>query len=453
MSGENKNIKTSLSDFLNYLKGLFSGRERNALEKHMQKDPFAEEAMEGFENLSTDEIKEDLLKLNARLHRRMEKNNRVLFFRIAATIAVILTVSTLYFTLSDRKLEDFEGNKEITEVIPDSENLKEEPVEISNLQEERFEKEDSEPEEMKIADKKETDTEPLEEVDQEEEGGNKIINEVDAAQPVLAQPTKTEIQKEEKLTEPAMVTEEVQEEAISVPEQDVFAPPATRAKSATRRQVLVSADEKISSEILSGKVISAEDSMPIPGASVVIKGTDMGTVTNKEGQFTFSSIQVNNPILEASFIGMENQEINVRRGENIEITLQPSEMALSEVVVVGYEPENENVGAVSEIRDLDNEVVNSYKGAYPEQGFREFRNYIEKNIIVPDTSVEKVVVVLKFVINKNGRPEEIKAVRSPGEKYTLEGIRLLKDGPDWIPAENEGTYIPIENRIRIVFRK
>ncbi|MGC9342756.1 MAG: hypothetical protein ACP5E3_08655, partial [Bacteroidales bacterium] len=150
MPGKNKHIKNSLSDFVNYLKGKLSGRERNAFEKELQKDPFSEEALEGFESLGPGELEEDLLRLNARLGRRLEKKNRMLYFRIAATIAIILTVSTLYFTLSDRQLEEFQGPRAVTETVKEEEPKEQEYSEPAAKKEQGR---DSEREEKSIDEK------------------------------------------------------------------------------------------------------------------------------------------------------------------------------------------------------------------------------------------------------------------------------------------------------------
>ena len=54
---------------------------------------------------------------------------------------------------------------------------------------------------------------------------------------------------------------------------------------------------------ISGTVVSAEDGEPVIGASVMIQGTKVGTVTDVEGKFTLSSNRAN-PMLEISYIGM-----------------------------------------------------------------------------------------------------------------------------------------------------
>lgn len=86
---------------------------------------------------------------------------------------------------------------------------------------------------------------------------------------------------------------------------------------------------------ISGKIRSADDQQPLPGATVMIKGTTRGTVSDVDGQF---SIQASNgEILVVSFIGYREIEVPVQSGlTTYEIDLPLSTEDLSEVIVVGY---------------------------------------------------------------------------------------------------------------------
>lgn len=89
------------------------------------------------------------------------------------------------------------------------------------------------------------------------------------------------------------------------------------------------------SGIVTGKVLSADDQQPLPGATVVVKGTNRATITDMDGAF---SIQASSgEILVISFIGFTENEIAVQSGQTIyEVALSLSTADLSEVVVVGY---------------------------------------------------------------------------------------------------------------------
>ncbi|HKJ42510.1 MAG TPA: TonB-dependent receptor, partial [Sunxiuqinia sp.] len=85
---------------------------------------------------------------------------------------------------------------------------------------------------------------------------------------------------------------------------------------------------------ISGVVSEASSGAPIPGASILIKGTTQGTVTNVDGSF---KLDVNDAdILVVSFIGFKTQEVPVAGKTALSIQLEESISQFDEVVVVGY---------------------------------------------------------------------------------------------------------------------
>lgn len=84
---------------------------------------------------------------------------------------------------------------------------------------------------------------------------------------------------------------------------------------------------------VTGTVISAEDGEPIIGASVVVKGTTTGTVTNFDGKFNLS-VPSSAKTLVFSYVGMAAKEESVK--PVMQVTLNSSSQNLEEVVVVGY---------------------------------------------------------------------------------------------------------------------
>jgi TonB-dependent starch-binding outer membrane protein SusC len=117
---------------------------------------------------------------------------------------------------------------------------------------------------------------------------------------------------------------------------------------------------------VTGRVTSAEDGQGIPGASVVLKGTSVGTVTDFDGMY---SIAVPSPesVLVYSFVGMEAQEIVAGNQSVINVTLQPALLDLDEVVVVGYGTrlKSELTGSISQVRaeDIANTTQPSFESA------------------------------------------------------------------------------------------
>ncbi|GAT62431.1 vWA domain-containing protein [Paludibacter jiangxiensis] len=91
-------------------------------------------------------------------------------------------------------------------------------------------------------------------------------------------------------------------------------------------------------EVLSvtGKVTDASDNSPLVGVPVTIKGTNIGTLTDANGQYSISTEK--GKILIFSYIGFITKEIKATKSR-IDVALQPDTKALSEVMVVGHVPQ------------------------------------------------------------------------------------------------------------------
>lgn len=90
----------------------------------------------------------------------------------------------------------------------------------------------------------------------------------------------------------------------------------------------------VAQNTISGTVVDGENNEPIIGASVFIKGTKVGTVTDIDGHFTFNASTAT-PTLEISYIGMK--KVTVKGGKNIKVTMFPDAGTLEEVVVTGMQ--------------------------------------------------------------------------------------------------------------------
>ena len=85
---------------------------------------------------------------------------------------------------------------------------------------------------------------------------------------------------------------------------------------------------------VTGTVISEEDGLPVVGASILVKGTAVGTVTDMDGKFQLPNVPSSAKTLVISFIGMKSQELPIKQTMNI--VLKPDTETLEEVVVLGY---------------------------------------------------------------------------------------------------------------------
>ena len=116
---------------------------------------------------------------------------------------------------------------------------------------------------------------------------------------------------------------------------------------------------------VTGTVISEEDGLPVVGATIVVKGTTAGTVTDMDGKFTLTNIPSNAKSLMISFIGLKTQEVAIK--PVLSIALKPDTEVLDEVVVVAYGTAKKEslTGSVSVVnsKKIEKRISTSVTGA------------------------------------------------------------------------------------------
>ncbi len=340
-----------MSDFVHYQRDEMTGEERNSFEKKLQKDSFAEEAAEGFSLLSPEEISRDLIDLQKQIKSRTVKRQRFMVYRIAASVAVLMVISTLLIVINRNKT-----SKQLA---------------INSVQSEK----------------------------------KQIIKE---------QPPLKQIQAE--------------------------APPEIPAGPSEKK---------------SGKTVSRQLKMEKTKNVVPVDNKNIAEAQNKD-----SISEIRTEVFQQSFTDKdiapaagalarvktpESKAFEVKRDSQVQVRPDSSISALSEVVVVGYGTKR----AESEKEDLST----GYAPPSPVNGKSNFDKYIKENLHRPDTITagQRAVVVVSFLVRINGSIDSIRIVKSPGKIFSDEAIRLIKSGPSWKPAEDNGRPIEDEVRIRIVF--
>ncbi|WP_199898747.1 STN domain-containing protein, partial [Prolixibacter bellariivorans] len=81
--------------------------------------------------------------------------------------------------------------------------------------------------------------------------------------------------------------------------------------------------------------VTDEDGVPLPGVTIVIKGTTSGTITDTNGNYTISDVSDSN-VLVFSFIGMVAQDVSVQARQTIDVTMKRETYGIQEVVAIGY---------------------------------------------------------------------------------------------------------------------
>ncbi|PWJ57954.1 TonB-linked SusC/RagA family outer membrane protein [Dyadobacter jejuensis] len=99
---------------------------------------------------------------------------------------------------------------------------------------------------------------------------------------------------------------------------------------------LLASGEKVNAQqIIKGKVTSAEDQQPLPGANIKVKDTTIGVVTDVDGNFTLDAPE-DSKILVISYIGFAAKEESINGRSIINIALDNDQKSLEEVVVIGF---------------------------------------------------------------------------------------------------------------------
>lgn len=183
---------------------------------------------------------------------------------------------------------------------------------------------------------------------------------------------------------------------------------------------ILSAQEKT----VSGNVTD-QDGLPLPGVSIVVKGTTTGTQTDFDGNYTIDVAE--GAVLRFSYIGQKTEERTVEASNTIDVQLAQDAQALEEVVVTGYG---------SRSRELSTSAVSSISAEKIEA-------------FVPSTSIDNILqgqAAGVQVTAANGRPGNTAFVNIRGvgsinaqttPLYVIDGVP--------IPIDTERDFNPISN--------
>ena len=118
---------------------------------------------------------------------------------------------------------------------------------------------------------------------------------------------------------------------------------------------------------VSGKVTDKVNGQSLPGVSILIKGTNSGTITNVDGAYKLSLPENSDATLVFSFIGYVSQEVKVGSQQVIDVKLDADVSSLNEIVVVGYGTQNKRdiTGSVGSLtaKSIKDMPVTSFENA------------------------------------------------------------------------------------------
>ena len=223
--------------------------------------------------------------------------------------------------------------------------------------------------------------------------------------------------------------------------------------------------EKSSEEefLLSGIVMEYPSHKVVAGASVIVRGTNNGTLTNEKGEF---EIQVKKgDVLVVSFVGLQTQILPIKfdssSGGNIKlgVHMKADVQNLEEMVVTAYAPEEEKKQPVAkeEVKQTEEEVIFQVVEQMPEfpGGMSEAMKFLAKNIKYPVAAQQAKIegrVIVQFVVGKDGSISDVHTVRSVSPELDAEAIRVVSMMPKWNPGKQRGKAVPVSYTMPIMFR-
>lgn len=368
---------------LDYIRGLRKGKEAHQLEKESMQDPFLADAMDGYSQVEGNhEERIEKLRMRVSAHSAKRRNSYAIGWSVAACLVIGIGISTYFLLLKNSVGEDVFMAKEdmpSTEIIPAAPK-----DEVASLPTVKVSKDSVHEVTAKAADKKN-----------------------------IVAKTRTESVPKPKAA-PVAVAPVIEETAQ--PQSD----------STKMKIIKVSAP---SSNLVKGKVTD-DKGEPIIGATVYYKDTNIGTVTDYNGEFAIAKEKGNKKLI-ANFIGYNTVEIPVDTSRTMLIAMNEDKQKLNEVVTVGYgKRKKSTVAGSTVISDNQTESLTPK----PVIGMRQYRKYLKENLNRPtDESCVgiKGKVMLTFFVDSKGRPYQIEIKESLCESADKEAIRLIQEGPDW----------------------
>jgi hypothetical protein len=430
----------SARDFLGYLRGEFSGSERHEFERALEADPFSREALEGMEEISPAQAEEDILSLHSRLSqrvtgsgrkshiKRMSRRSRIALYSVAATVASLMIIGTLFlqiFDLNPSSREETMAGEQVREesgIMQDAQERQEAPQAVPEQQQAVPEKQQAAPEQKQAA------PEQKQAAPEQPQAAPEQPQAVPERQKTGAQGAGFEKESggANEITEVTGEIDEVEGGIVALEAAPAIAAAGTEAVSGDLTPV---ADVQVADVQVADVQVAAVQVADVPMAAETYAAEPKGRAAKRADE-------TREPESKSAF------QVNGEWESDVELVMKSDPSSLDEVFLV--------------VRPYDATppARKGYRQAEPEGGFEQYKNYIRDNIRIPDPGTEgRAIVMLGFTVTARGEIGAILPLRSPGQAYTDEAIRLITGGPSWNPASDTAGTIEENIRLLIVFNR
>lgn len=203
--------------------------------------------------------------------------------------------------------------------------------------------------------------------------------------------------------------------------------------------------EKLSDEVktIDGYVFN-ENGHELSGASVIVKGTVIGTITDANGYFKLEKAP-ENATLVFSYVGLEPQIISTTGLSRVTLNLESIKNSRDEVAIYGT-PSNKDNSEVFTTVEHNPEFPGGISNMY---------RYIGENIMYPSAAQKANIfgkVFLKFIVEADGSIGEIQTLKGIGGGCDEEAIRVISQMPKWQPGIQNGKPVRVYYTMPINFR-
>ena len=403
---------------LDYIRGLRKGKEAHRLERESMQDPFLADAMDGYNQVEGNhEQRIEKLRMQVSAHSAKKKSTYAITWSIAACLIIGFGISSYFLFLKKSMTDEVFIAEESVSIklaepaAPPTPAIPATPTVPATPQKE-----------IALATTKvKTDSTPISEITARQADKKDMIAEIQTTSqpqgaPVAAVPMMEEVSEE---------TAALQEVVATI---DTFESESDKKMKLAKVATILPQNNMIKGRLTDGK------GEPLIGASVTYKGTNIGTITNMNGEFSLVK-KDDKKRLTAEYIGYDPVEIQVDTSRTMLIAMNENKQALNEVVVVGYgakkNKKSTTLGSDAKVKEQTEKEIT----LQPVIGKRSYQKYLKEHLVRPtDEKCAQVKgkVVLTFLINKEGRPFYIKVKESLCESADKEAIRLIQEGPDWI---------------------
>ncbi len=404
-----------------------------------------ERRCKGWEAHDVEALSADMELLRKRLSQTRSRKTGI-WLAVAAVILLIIGIGYVFqfFTTAQKSNEQSIAIKESRDSTSIDSLMADEKIAMNEVQ--AIEQE-TEPE-PKVAAKKKA--QPIQKADKKEE----LI-----ALNTIPEPAPVAVPQEEEVTEDFELAEIVMDEMIVLEE----APMPRAKKSETDARSRLNATGAVSraasaplrdgeSRMIYGLVFDENEEV-LPGASVVVKGSNQGTVTDINGYFELP-VKGEKSTLIFYYIGFATAEREITTEETIKVEMQQDLMALEEVVVIGYGTQSKSdvTGSISTVEDES--FSNNYEKARPSLGWEAFEQAIKKNKQMPEKAQRTGIsgkVKLKLTISASGVVTDIEVKKGLGYGCDEEAIRIVKAAGTWIPAKQNELSVESTQIVKVEF--